>query len=69
VCLKFRESVLGDHVLFPRRLSVRMSRCDFRSEDILFKEALFYKLLQVLPEGPAVDCLVFISFLGGEVLL
>jgi len=32
------DLVLGDHMLFPRRLSVRMSRCGFRSEDILLEE-------------------------------
>ena len=46
-----------------------MSRCDFRSEDILLEEALFYKLLQVLLEGLAVDSLVSITFVVGEVLL
>ena len=41
MCSKFRESVdllvLGDQVLLPRRLSVRMSRCGFKNEDILLK--------------------------------
>ena len=29
--------VLGDQVLLPRRLSIRMSRCGFKNEDILLK--------------------------------
>jgi len=40
-----------------------MSRCDFRSEDILLEEALFYKLLQVLSKGPALDGLVSLAFI------
>jgi len=39
-----------------------MPRCDFRSEDILLKEAQLYKLLQVLLEGPTVDVLVSLAF-------
>jgi len=50
-------------MLFLRRLSVWMSRCGFRSEDILFKKVLFYRLLQVFPEGPAVDGVVGAVFL------
>jgi len=38
------------------------------SEDILFKKVLFYELLQVLPEGPTVDGLVFLAFEVGAVL-
>jgi len=73
VCSEFGESVddlvLGDHMLFPRRLSVQISRCGFRSEDINFKKILFYKLLQVLPEGPAVDGLVTLAFVIGAVFI
>jgi len=46
-----------------------MSRCCFRSEDILFKEALFYKLLQVFSKGPAVDGLVSLAFVVKAVFL
>ena len=53
---------LGDYMLFTRRSSVRMFRCDFRSEDILFKEALFYKLLHILSEGSGLDGLVSLAF-------
>ena len=41
--------VLCDHMMFPRRSSVRMSRCGFRSEDILFMEGLSY----LVPPGTA----------------
>jgi len=44
-----------------------MSICGFRIEDILFKKVLFYKLLQVLPEGPVVDGLVSLAFMIGAV--
>jgi len=46
-----------------------MSRCGFRSEDILFKEALFYKLLLVLLEGPSLDGLVSLTFMVGAAFL
>ena len=71
MCSGFRESVdllvLGDHMLFTWRLSVQMSRCGFRSEDILREKALFYKLLQVLLEGPAVDGLMSLTFVVGTI--
>jgi len=72
VCLEFEESVnrlvLGHHMLFPRKLSVQMSS-NFRSEDILFKKVLFAKLLQVLPEDPAMDGLVSLIFMVRAVFL
>ena len=56
MCSKFGESVdllvLGDQVLRSRGLSVQMSRCDFRSDDILLKKVLPNELLQVLLEWP-----------------
>ena len=61
--------VLSDHKLFSRRLSVWMSRCGIWREDIFLEEALFHKLLQVLPEGPVVDGLVFFAFVVGSVFL
>jgi len=39
-----------------------MSGCGFRSEDILFKKTLFYKLLLVLPEDLPMDGLVSLAF-------
>ena len=44
--------VLGDQLLLPRSLNDRMSRCGFRSEDILLKKILSDGL-QVLLECPA----------------
>jgi len=71
VCSEFGELVdrlvLDNHMLFSRTLSIQMSKCGFRSDDILFKEALFYKLVQVLLEGPAVDGLVSLAFVVGAV--
>ena len=56
MCSKFGESVdlliLGDQVLLSRGLSVRVSRCDFRSDHILLKKVLPNELLQVLSEWP-----------------
>jgi len=46
-----------------------MSGCDFRSEDILFKEALIYDLLQVLPEGPTMDGLMSLAFVVRTIFL
>ena len=46
-----------------------MSKRDFRSEDVLFKEVLFYELLYVLPEGPAMDGLVSLAFMIEAVLV
>jgi len=39
-----------------------MSRCDFRSEDILLKEALSDELLQVLVDYPILDDRVSLAF-------
>ena len=68
-----RESVnrlvLSDSMLFLRRLSVQISRCGFKSEDILFKKVLFYKLIQVLSEGSTVDGLMSVAFVVGAVVL
>ena len=61
--------VLGDQVLLPRRLSVRMSRRGFRSEDVLLKEALSDELLRVLPEFPALNGQVSLTFVVGAVIL
>ena len=60
---------IGYHMLFLRRLIVQMSRCDFKSEDIFFKEVLFYKLLHIHPKGLAMDGLVTIAFVVGAIFL
>ena len=73
MCSGFGESVdllvLGYQMLLPGRLSVRMTRHDFRSDDILLKKALSDELFDVLPECPALDGRVFFASMVGAVIL
>ena len=60
--LKLKEST-------SRMFRIRMSKHDFKSEDILLEKALSDELLQVLLECPALDGRVSLVFLVGAVTL
>ena len=60
--------VLGDQMLWLRRLCVQGSGCCFGRGDIFFKDALLNELFQVLSKGPTMDGLVSFGFVIGAVL-
>ena len=61
--------VLGDQMMWLRRLCVQGSGCCFGRGDIFFEDALLNELFQVLSEGPTVDGLVPFGFVVGAVFL